>query len=601
MASRVRSGVRLGSWLGLLVFGWCVWACNTAAPHLLSLQSVHPHALQARDVLELAGDGFVAGAEGRLTLEGTLYRPGQPPQEVRAQLGVQGINATRAEARLPDDVVERWCTTEEDGLVHATFRGRLRLAFRPRTLGAPPLIGELDQVVLEVYPEFGVPAAALASRVEALQQELGWTLREATAGVVVEQVEPQGRAYEAGLRQGDRLLEFAGVTVTDPSDLAPYSGQREARVRIRHVRGGEPQDLTLDVTGVFPLTAAAWKWGWVLVGVVVGLIVSSRSPLGYLLAWLESQAAVRPGPTRLSLPRLGGLQRRSRRRLPRGFSAFLGVSLLFAGLAWRLYPLELDLLWVFLGGVVLRCLAGLLSGGLGVRWSLWRGLWAVVRQLPVVVATASCLAATLIERGSLQLTDVARRGSSEPAIHLFASLPEYFSGLALLACALILALRQEVRRANSSARARLAAALARWLEDAHLLIVGGLFAVLFLGGWGMSAPLEGGSKLPSLTDLLVFEAKLVTWYVLLVWLRGRPAHLPHATANALILRYFVPISLGALLLVPVWSAPAWPPWLREATMAIAGAVTLLWIALALGRWSYVRCKQEQLTAINPWL
>lgn len=583
----------------MFVLVCCAWACGSSAPHLLRLHSINPRAVQARDVLTLTGDGFVAGAEGRLTLEGTLHRPGRPPQAVRSELPVQGISSTQAEVRISRELVERWCTTD-DGAVHATFRGRSNLAFRPRTLGAPPLVGQLDDVVLEVYPELGAPSDTLAARVEALQSELGWGLVEAADGVLVEQVEPGMRAYQAGLREGDHVLEFAGVTVTTTQDLAPYAGQREAKLKVRHVKGGDSHELTLDVAGVYPQTAAAWKWAWGLVGVFALLLVTARSPLGYLLAWLESQAAVRPGPARSSAPRLRGPRQRPRRSMPRSFSAFLGVSALFAALALRHSPLELDLLWVFLGGVVLWCLAGLLSGGWGARWSLWRGLWAVARQLPVVFVTAGCLAVTLLERGNVRVADLARPDGGAAAVQLVVSLPQAIAGLGLLACVLILALRQDVRRERDSVRARLAMAVARWLEDAHLLILGGLFIVLFLGGWG-TAPSAGAAIPPALASLLLFEGKLVAGYVLLVWLRRRTVRLPHQTANAAILRYLLPMSVVTLILVPVWSAPVWPGWLRDVTMLTVAAVALVWILLALGRWSFVRYKKQPLNAINPWL
>src|SRR5262249_35674512 len=111
-------------------------------------------------------------------------------------------------------------------------------------------------------------------------------------GLVVSATDPDGRAFAAGMREGDLVVAMDGVTVLTEADLRVRGGQRVAEAVVE--RGGRPlPPLFIDVDGLAPLGAADVGFAASLVALGCALLALPATRLGVLLRWLGRLAEPR--------------------------------------------------------------------------------------------------------------------------------------------------------------------------------------------------------------------------------------------------------------------------------------------------------------------
>ena len=179
------------------------------APPLVEVTELAPREVETGDRLEVHGTGFPQGRTGKVTLEGTVFRPGEPPMR-GVSIDVEGTVATpdRLELVVRDALTERFCG-RGDRAAHATFRGTVEVSFASNNPEAPPLVGRLRSASLDV-----LPSSARASVLEAQIAEGGRVLAflgvvpgaATPRGIPIEQVRPGSMAERTGLQVGDVLV-----------------------------------------------------------------------------------------------------------------------------------------------------------------------------------------------------------------------------------------------------------------------------------------------------------------------------------------------------------------------------------------------------------
>jgi S1-C subfamily serine protease len=109
-----------------------------------------------------------------------------------------------------------------------------------------PLIDDLRNGGGEITPDtafLGVQTVDLDGVDEAVREQLGI---EAEEGAFVAEVTPGSGAADAGIEDGDVILEFDGEPIETSTDVAGLVREREpgAQVELRIERGGEEQTIT---------------------------------------------------------------------------------------------------------------------------------------------------------------------------------------------------------------------------------------------------------------------------------------------------------------------------------------------------------------------
>jgi serine protease Do len=93
-------------------------------------------------------------------------------------------------------------------------------------------------------PRLGI-AIAPAWVANRMRRAVGLPERE---GVLVREVEPESPAAQAGMREGDMILEAGGRPIADPDDVyeALASADRRGPLQVRLVRGSD--ELSVEVS-----------------------------------------------------------------------------------------------------------------------------------------------------------------------------------------------------------------------------------------------------------------------------------------------------------------------------------------------------------------
>ncbi len=507
------------------------------APPLVEVSELAPREVEPGDRLELRGSGFPQGRSGRVTLEGTVHRPGEPPVRgvtVEAEGAVTAPD--RVEVVVRESFAERLCG-RGDRAAHATFRGDVQVAFASNDPSAPPLVGALRGVVLDV-----IPASARASVLEARVAEGGRVLAflgvvpgaSTPRGIPIEQVRASSPAERAGIQVGDTIVAVDGVHALSAGDVAPASA-RAAELTIRHGDSGSEETKTislLEYSG--ERVPTEYTPALVIVGLALALLVFLLLPGPASLAALEMRIAsrVRRTSVREALEVLVGTGRHA------ALSAI--VSAVIAAFALTPYVVgrEVD-------GVVL-----LAAGATMLVWSrvaLERGFVASVKTLAwmllAVVAMAGAVALAIGQLGAIELAEITRAQGGLPWQFAAARHPS----CAMLALVYLVAMggMLRTRPAVPSASPRPHAPL---LERAGLLLASALFVATFLGGWQLIGPNEPRGHGLALVAALVFVAK--TWLVtafLLGASRVLLAATPRELAGVFLKRLLPGLVLGAAL------------------------------------------------------
>lgn len=187
-------------------------ACQSAPPgaELLQLDELTPTRVDPGATLTIRGRGLPAGRRGRLRLRGRFYRPGAPSRAADVELPVRVVADGRAEATLDRAAVARLGG-------RGTLDGEAVLSFE--AVGGGEVSGRLP-IELDVGPADIVALQEDSRRERSAPRALGVVLAEDSLEVRVAEVAPASLAARAGLRPGDRLLEFGGLRVRSGADLA---------------------------------------------------------------------------------------------------------------------------------------------------------------------------------------------------------------------------------------------------------------------------------------------------------------------------------------------------------------------------------------------
>ena len=220
-------------WLALALALSTGCDARDSSPNLLELNDLNPHALEVGDRLTLMGSGFPEGRAAKVSFQGDVFRAGQSPlRDVTIVATAAASDPHSIAVTLNPELAREFCGAGD--AVHATFRGATTAAFQARESGAPPVRGTLEGVVLDVNPASISKQALAAHEAEAQRfaEYAGMAVlhSEERDVLLIDTVDPDGRASRAGLLPGDALLELDGVRLASLSDLIP-----PPRARLSHV------------------------------------------------------------------------------------------------------------------------------------------------------------------------------------------------------------------------------------------------------------------------------------------------------------------------------------------------------------------------------
>jgi len=587
---------------------------------LLQLTELSAREVGRGDKLELTGAGFPEGRVARLTFRGDVFRPGRMAMhDVEVSIPANTSTPHVLEATIPEELVSAFCG-RDDG-AHATFRGDVTAAFAPRKSGAPPVAGSLQGVVLDIEPshESEDNRALAVQEGERFATFLGVTIRADGNGPLrIQKLDPQGRAAEVGLADGDVLEELSGVRLGAISDFVPPPRARTARIALHRGGVSEGAVMAIDVAEFKPGTLSDLTPALALVGSALLALLLALSPLGRFSTWLalavSSRSRGRGVKPRLRREHWAAVARGLSGALPDSAAAYFGValasSLLALGaLAVPLVARELDLPILLLAAGSALTVAGFLSqlgrhDKLSPVSGLRRALWVLVAQLPL----ASALLVGVLSVRSLRADDFASAQAGMPWRFLAFASPIHFMALLLG----IFALVPEGTLASSASSSLPRPTSRRWpalpaVEWAHLVVSAGLLSIMLLGGFAVPW-LSELDRLTSASRMATGAAFLVvkTFGVVLVvatlrWALGRVSV---EQCRGALLRVGLPASLVLPVAAKLWTIGAEGLVLSAyrgviaLALFVATSLTCLLVARRLGQ--NLRLHRGE-ASINPWL
>ncbi len=578
--------MRLPLSFGMLLLAGC--QAVGGSPHLIELDELTPHRLGAGETVELHGQGFPEGRRARITFDGELARAGHEPQRVEISAFAESSSPHTLALVLDRRLEHEFCGAEASQ--HTTFRGSVQAAFAPRAAGAPPVTGELAEVVLDLVPQ--APLAEIDQRAREGQRFTefsGLLVAAESRGLSVKGVMPRSRAESAGVLAGDIITELDGVHVLSMEDFVPAAEAERSRLVVRRAAQKEPLALALDSQGFRPRSPEQLvpAVALLVIGLLLALIL--KSPAGRAITWIERRIVREAAAIRI---------RAFARELPHSAGASLGVVLTagaFASIALGrpLVAAELDLP-IVLACVTTSLLVGcLLDGGrprIGFLERLKVLLSVALQQLPIVLS----LCVMALGAGSVRAFDlVAVQGAAPWRYGAFAS-PLALAAFLVFVAALV------PRVSSGSASAVLRAA-----EWVHLMAACCLGALVFGGGYR----LPGVSlAAPSLTLQALGAAVLcLKAFALLAAVLGLRAVLGRIDARQalpLTLRWLVPVAALVVVLTRVWAHFSARSGLASAQGALgyaSFAAFVLLLALLAQRIAVELKRGHKESSVSPWL
>jgi NADH-quinone oxidoreductase subunit H len=628
VSNGVRPALARLSWLALLGLGLSACDARDGSPNLLDVTDLNPHALEVGDRLTLNGSGFPEGRAAKLSFHGDVFRAGQTPlRDVNIVAAASVSEPHSIAVTVSAELAREFCGAGD--AVHATFRGATTVSFAARESGAPAVRGTLDGVVLDVNPASISKAASAAHEAEAerFAEFAGMAVvhSEERDVLLVDNLDPDGRAARAGLMPGDALLELDGVRLASVSDLIPPPRARLSHLSVRRGDQTTPATFAVDVAGFQPGSPSELVPAATVLGFAVALLLLLASPLGRALAWFEGRLAARirdrAKPTsgeraRGELASLG-FARVALSELPTSplpYFVFIADSAWLTLLAMNrtIWARELDLPVLFLGSLTALCGTALVVGGRepGRRFSLLRGLRHVlltlVFQAPVLVA----MACAVLLSGSLRSDDILAAQGGWPWQWFAFSSPISLAVFVLL----LLGLVPVVSRAPGALRAALSdnattsqrqrrTTLPEW---SHLILTSGVISLVFLGGSrvpGLAVDPAAGAWLQVIAALL-FQAKAIAVMSCVLLLRFATGQVRIAEVASLGIRYLLPSVVVLLVANYFWAFGGQSPLFAAARVPLSYGLFFLWavcVAHVVVRVAGHLAGERPRSAVNPWL
>ncbi|MEI9953999.1 MAG: NADH-quinone oxidoreductase subunit H [Pseudomonadota bacterium] len=627
VSDAVQRRVRPFALLALVLNAGC--DARDSSPNLLEVSDLNPHSLEVGDRLTLTGSGFPEGRAAKVSFQGDVFRAGQSPlRDVTIVATAAASDPHSIAVTLNPDLAREFCGAGD--AVHATFRGATTAAFQARESGAPPVRGTLEGVVLDVNPASISKLALAAHEAEAQRfaEYAGMVVvhSEERDVLLVDTVDPDGRASRAGLLPGDALLELDGVRLASLSDLIPPPRARLSHVSLR--RGDEQAASTfaLDVSGFQPGSPSELAPAATLLGFAVALLLLFASPLARALSWLEgrlaSQIRDRGRPSAWSRARGDlkslGFVRVALSELP---SSPLPYFVFIIDSAWltllamnrTIWARELDLPVLFLGSLTALCATALVVGGRerGRRFSLLGGLRHVLLTLVFQTPVLSAMACAVLLAGSLRSDDILAAQGGWPW-QWFAFASPVALGIFVL---LVLGLVPVVSRAPGALSAALSDAapgpsrrrsstLPEW---SHLILTSGVISLVFLGGPrlpGLSAADPATGIWLQVCGALLFQAKAVLVLSSVLLLRFATNQVRLSEVAQLGVRYLLPGAVLLLVASYFWAFGSQSPLFLAARVPLSHGLFFL-CALCAAHVAFRVMSQlsgeRPRSAVNPWL
>jgi NADH:ubiquinone oxidoreductase subunit H len=613
--------------LGLLAALVLPPACQRSeAPELLSVHRLEPGRAAVGDRLTITGDGFPEGRPATVTFRGDLYRPGATPER-DVQIVAHAVQSGRNALVIPLDAALEGRFVGRSGAVHTTFRGDVRVAFDPSAAGLSGIYGRVRGVRFDVLPTRAPHSGDAETEAPTTSAFLGFSaIAEPEGnGLRLTAVAPDGRVAAAGLRAGDVLVDFDGVTVLSEVDLRARGGQQTAEVVVERDGRALPA-LSLDVEGLAPLGPSALARVGGVLAVVSVILVVLATRLSFVLKWI---------PRALDFASGKGPQPGSRRAAGRAVDALVlpiadgpglavaGLVVLVAvlvglgrlGMGRSVFSSDLDLILATLsvsGGLLCtRFVSG--GGGRGGRWSLRAALLAFVASLGCVAPAIIGVGGAILASGRFVIAEMVANQGAAPWRWAAARNP----GLTALSILLLASAALESENggplasaglpSSQGARPSMSRILVRLAEWSYLWVTSALAVVIFFGGWrlpGVTSVVQESSRALSAvgTGLLVVKVALVVLGVGAIRSGLSRVFVEHVAVTWA--KWAIPFSLALAALAAAWGTALEGP--RSAPLGdLCGVAALLLGALGAGYLVFAapraRAGAAGATSVNPWL
>lgn len=612
--------VRFSAFVFSLVLGLGVSALagcelHDASPNLLEVNDLNPHSLEVGDRLTIGGSGFPEGRAAKVMFRGDVFRAGLSPlRDVTIVTTAAASDPHSIAVTLSPELSREFCGAGD--AVHATFRGATTASFQAKGAGAPPVRGSLEGVVLDVNPASITPLALQAHEAEAnrFAEFAGMAVvhSEERDVLLVDTIDPEGRAARAGILPGDVLLELDGVRLASLSDLIPPPRARLSHLAVRRGDEKTPSTFAVDVSSFQPGSPSELAPAATLLGFAVALLLLFASPLGRALGWLEGRLSARLRDRARTEAR-GSFLRVALSELP---SSPLPYFVFILDSAWltllamnrTIWARELDVPVLFLGSLTALGATALVVGGRepGRRFSLLRGLRHVLLSLVFQAPVVAAMACAVFLSGSLRSDDIlAAQGGYPWQWFAFASpLALGILVLALIGQVPLLARAPSALHAalSDGSRDQRSTTLAEW---SHLILTSGVISLVFLGGPRVPGLTELASdKWQQLAGALLFQVKVVLVMSTVLVLRFATHRARTTELSRLGVRFVLPCSVALLVATYFWAYGSQSPLFAAARVplsyglfflcALCAAHVVLRVVGSLGA-------ERPRSAVNPWL
>jgi len=273
---------------------WCfvlfLGACTTSLDaELMEVQDISHSRLEVDDDIEVHGEGFFSGRIASIVFEGEFYRPGHRARTCEVVTTGQATSADTVAFRVEDELVQSLGG-------RGTFVGTVRVSF-PTADQEGRVSGVLEGLRLNFVPGPADRLAEEVSRREAarsFERRLGVELEgdPRNSGLIVMEVEEDSVAARLGIGFGDRIEAVDQVWLDTRSDFLPTPREQVARLLVR--RSGETESRTLTVD--LGARVADEQGGGVsvyllaIVALVAFWIVLFLAPTARITAWASRQA-----------------------------------------------------------------------------------------------------------------------------------------------------------------------------------------------------------------------------------------------------------------------------------------------------------------------
>lgn len=601
----------------------CASGCHTRAPlELLVVHRLDPERASAGDRIHVSGEGFPEGRSATVMFRGDLLRAGLPRQS-DVRIVAQAVPAERGSVAIAfDRVMERRFVGAGGSAVHTTFVGDIQVTFQPDADGSMPLFGAAHGVRFDVLPSTDQVTASADTPDRSALSFLGLVATPAPSGrgLAVDAADPDGRAFAAGIRRGDLIVEVDGLTVLSEADLTVRGGQRVAHVVVE--RSGRPLPaLAVDVEGLSPLGVEDLIGAASVVLLCCVLVALQMTRASLLLRWLGRLAEPRRteqhgafGFVSALLPPEGN----GRELVVPAMVPLVAVLVAFGWLAMgrALLSPDSDLLALAMGTAIAVVIARAADRAVRRRKTPIRGFVAGAgRALVCVLPAIGAVLGSVVASGRFVVAEIVADQGGAPWRWAGMRNP----GLLVLLVLLLSSAVPDVAAPGSeppveglperppqlpSARR----AVLRVVESAYLWTVCGLSVVLFLGGWrvpGVPSAAQEASRALCVVGAGLFLVKLWVIALCLGAIRRRAGRVSLEHVTPMAARLALPATLVALLVATAWTAA------QDGLRSTVGADFLGYVAVmltaALGTYIAAaalrghRRAPVQTALVNPWL